>query len=229
MYLQLAESPRRGKVAVSSYKRSSTVSAHKRRYPTLSEEAESNPYIFVPDHQNGGGVHVREDKFDNLSDREWGQFMKRVAPYQHAVESGTLSESTFLASRSDRKARRKEKKDNKIEKDKAKTDKKKAKNEIKMAKAQKKRDQGEAKKTKADGKGGKKGFDWDKAADIGGKLVSKFTNKGADGGGDGSGGGDGGSDGGESKPFLKSTAGIVTMSVLGLAVVGGIGYAVTRK
>jgi hypothetical protein len=235
MYLQLAEQPtrRRGRVAVSGYKRRSSVSSHQRRYPQLSE-AEENPYIFVPDFEAGtGGVYIREDKFDSMPDAQYSHFMKMIAPYQPTVESGELSEPMFLASRASRKERRERKKEAKVQKKEAKTERKKQRTENKKmkaeAKAQKKKDSGEAKKMKAQAKMDKannpdaKKFDWDKAADIGGKIVGKFG-KGGGGGEEEETGGGGSGGGGSETPLYKNPV-VIGVGILLLA--GGI-YLATK-
>ncbi|HLF52332.1 hypothetical protein [Flavobacterium sp.] len=186
MYLQLAENRRRGKVSVSGYYRSPGVSSHKRRYPSLSEPAQSitsNPYIFVPDFEaETGGVYIREDKFDSMPDKQWAVFMKTLAPYQPEVQQRTLSEPMFLASRADRKERRKRKKEAKVQKKEAKVERRKQKTESKRLKAESKaalrKAKGEAKMAKATGGGG--GIDWGKVKDVGGGLISKFTGKGGE-------------------------------------------------
>lgn len=218
MYLELAEN----RVNVGGYTRSAKVRKHTRSYPTLRED--ENPYIFVPDVENGGGIFIREDKFDAMPEDQFRRFVKAIAPWQPEVQQGVVSEATFLASRSDRKEQRARRKEAKTAKKEAKTKSKEDKNERKNKRAESKASSREkradAKQTRADKKGG--GVDWDKVKDVGGSLISKFTGKGGDeAGADGSGGG--APD--DAKPFYKNPIVIVGA----LALVGGAIYLGTRK
>ncbi|MEI8136124.1 MAG: hypothetical protein WCH21_02250 [Bacteroidota bacterium] len=163
MYLQLAE--RAKKVKVGTYARSGYVKAHTRKFPTLSEN--ENPYIFIPN-VDGGGVYIREDKFDSMPHDQFVKFVATLAPYQPEVKAGELSEGEYLASRSERKAARQKKKDLKNEEKESKTKRKEEKSASKAA----------VRQAKADKKTSGKGFDWDKAGEIGGKLIGKITGKG---------------------------------------------------
>jgi hypothetical protein len=219
MYLQLAEGKkrRRGRVQVSGY--TSNVSAHTRRYP-LNENGEiSNPYIFIPNHSQGGGLYVREDKFDGLPANEWAKFMRDIAPYQPEVEQGSLSEPMFLASRASRKENRERKAEAKTAKKEAKVTGKEDRNTRKNDRTANRKDNADKRaQRKAEGKG----FDWDKAKDTAGSLIGKFTGKG---GGD-EGGGDGG--GGDSGTGMSPTMKYVLIGGAVVLLAGGI-YASTRK
>jgi hypothetical protein len=226
MYLQLAEGKkrRRGRVQVSGY--TSNVSAHTRRYP-LNENGEvSNPYIFIPNFEQGGGIYVREDKFDGLPPNQWAMFMKNLAPFQPEVEQGALSEPMFLASRSERKESRERRREAKTAKKEAKTKSKEDRNdrrnqrtEQRGSRAERRAENKEAReKRKAEGGG----FDWDKAKDTAGGLIGKFTGRG---GGD-EGGGDGG--GGDSGTGMSPTMKYVLIGGAVVLLAGGI-YASTRK
>lgn len=63
MYLQLAESA-----------------------PKQRSTANNNPYIFIPNLKGRGpkGYYVREDYFDELTDREYDEFMNFLKPFQPA-------------------------------------------------------------------------------------------------------------------------------------------------
>lgn len=56
---------------------------HGARYSSLDDCAlnDDNPYIFVPD-EEGGGVYVREDYFDNLPIDEYRETMLQLEGYQ---------------------------------------------------------------------------------------------------------------------------------------------------
>jgi hypothetical protein len=112
MYLQLSEN-----VRVKSYnRRAHKVRAHKVKshLRTLSESEPENPYIFIPDKTGvTKGIWIREDQFDWMSPGEWRIFVKELAPFQPAVENGTLSEGMFLNDRASRRAKREAKKEEK--------------------------------------------------------------------------------------------------------------------
>jgi len=228
MFLQLADNGLSAKhktikrnapkfIEVAGYKRSSNVSAHKRRYPILQEE--TNPYIFIPDFENGGGIYIREDKFDSMPTEQFKLFIQKLAPLQPDVQKGVLSEMEELSGRAERKARRDEKKDLKLEKKENKEERKTDKNERKN----KRRDsKDEARQSREERKAEKGGFDWDKAKDVAGNLIGKFTGKG---GAEDTGGADtGGGGGAEPTPFYKNPIFIVG----GLLLIGGGIYLATR-
>lgn len=217
MYLELAEN----RVQVSGYTRNPRVKKHTRRYPTLNEE--TNPYIFVPDFERGGGLFIREDKFDSMPEHQFKMFVRAIASVQPEVQSGQLSEAIFLASRAERREQRARRKEAKTQKKEGKGQARKERQERKKlkqeSKAEARKTRAEAKKTKAEG--GKGGFDWEKAKDVGGSLISKFTGKGGEeAGSDGQGGAPT-----EATPFYKNPAVIIG----GVALLAGIGYLATRK
>jgi hypothetical protein len=211
MYLQLAEKPKR--IQVGGYKRKSYVSPHSRRYP-LSEPAE-NPYIFIPDVQNGGGLYIREDKFDSMPEEQFKRFVMAIAPWQPEVQNGAMSESMFLSNRAERKENRSRRKE-------AKTEKKEQRATNKQDKNQRKNDRraskDEARASKEERKSNRKGFDWDKAKDTASSLISKFTGKGGE---DESGNAGGGTD---ATPFYKNPLVLVGGALL----IGGGIYLATR-
>lgn len=172
MYLQLAEGGqrRKGKVAVSGYKRKSSVSSHQRRYPLNENGSLDNPYIFIPNN-SGGGVYVREDKFDAMPDHQWAVFMKNIAPFQPEVQSKSLSEPMFLASRASRKQKREDRHQAKMEKKAAKTQKKVDRTERKN---QRRASKDESRANRDERKANRKGVDMDKVKSIGGALLNKF-------------------------------------------------------
>lgn len=140
MILELAESPRRktGKyITVDAYKRKSTVSAHKRRRPTLNS-GDNHTYIpahlseyLVPGLSSGGqGMYVRDDYFDGLSDGDWNTLMEELLEYDPM-----LSE---LAARGKWKAKRQAKKATKAAKKKEKWERRQKRRDLRTAsKAQK--------------------------------------------------------------------------------------------
>ena len=229
MYLELAENylgAKRKKshvihtprtYEVSGYKRGANyVPAHERRY---LNEAPENPYIFVPNFEQGGGVYVREDKFDNMPDDQYKIFMKTLAPYQPEVQQG-MSENYFLGSRAERKAQRERRMEAKTQKKEGKGTAKTERQERKKLKAESKASarttRADAKKTKAEGGGG--GVDWDKVKDVGGSLIGKFINK--DGGGE-----PGGADVVTETPFYKKPA--VIFGGVAVLLIGG--YMLMKK
>jgi hypothetical protein len=189
---------------------------------------ETNPYILIPDPtgRSRKGIYVREDHFDHLSNKDFYDMMKNLAPFQDAVRNGNLSEGEFLSGKAERKQKRKDKQDLKVAKQKAKID-------VVQSKADKKRSTGKAKETRAEGKrlkgerGGGGGFDkyFDKVAGVATDIFGKNKGGGADdsGGGDTSvdtskkGGGGGASD---ETPWYKTPMGMGGLAVGGLAVVG---------
>jgi len=94
MYLELAEKPKSKFISVAQYKRKSTVSAHRRKRPTLSEDPTNN-YIFIPPHLNDGinGFYIREDKFDDLSEQDWNDTMDELLQYQPNLSDLSSKES----------------------------------------------------------------------------------------------------------------------------------------
>jgi len=186
MYLQLAERPKY--VNVQSYKRSPKVAAHRRKYPQLREDA--NPYIFVPEFESGtGGLFIREDKFDSMPEHQFKMFVRAIAPLQPEVQQGVLSEAEFLAGRAERREARQRRREAKTQKKESKGTARKERQERKRmraeSKAEARRTRAEAKQTRAEAKrdkaqGGGGGFDWEKAKDVGGSLISKFTGKGGE-------------------------------------------------
>lgn len=226
MYLQLAENKkrRRGTVAVESYQRSSHVSSHGRRFPLRENKPKKNPYIFVPNFEQGGGIFIREDKFDGLTDNQWSMFMRILAPYQPQVQNGAMSEPMFLSSRAERKANRDRKREAKTSKKEAKTqskiDKNDRKNQRTESRAEARERRADAKQSRAERKAEGGGFDWDKAKDTAGALIGKFT-----GGGQESAPGDGGSESSAGGFNFKSP---LFIGGVALVVIGGIVYAVTR-
>ena len=71
MYLELAENylgAKRNWYNVGGYNRKANhVPAHTRRYAGMNDRGPvSNPYIFMPNFETGGGLYIREDKFDAL-------------------------------------------------------------------------------------------------------------------------------------------------------------------
>lgn len=224
MYLQLAENKKRkrGAVRVESYTRSSNVNSHSRKFPLRENHTNPNPHIFIPNFETGGGIYVREDKFDNMPDHQWAMFMDILAPYQPQVQNGTMSEPMFLSGKAERKARRDEKKDAKMEKKASKEERKTDRNERKN---QRRESKDEARESRESRKSERGGFDWDKAKDTAGGLISKFTNRG--GGDDGGGDTGGGDTGGGGTPMSTTTKYIIGGSIA-VVVIGGIAYAMTR-
>ena len=140
------------------------------------------PYIWIPNIQAGGGVYAREDKFDDMSEDDYDEFMYQIAP--HEMNEQNLSEGEFLSMLASRKSRRAERQQAKKEKKAAQTDKKKSKADARRLKA-------EAKKTKAEkGKSGKGAEFFNKALDTTEEYLKTKNAGGGDGGADdGSGGG----------------------------------------
>ena len=219
MYLELAETgmsarpkKRPQTYQVSGYKRSANfVPAHSRRYHLQENDPQDNPYIFVPNFEQGGGLYIREDKFDSMPGNQWNLLMKTLAPYQPQVQQG-MSENTFLGNRAERKARRDEKKDqkatNKANREQRKEDKNERKNQRQTARDER--------------KANKKPIDWGGVKDTATSVIGGIFGK-KDQGADmvdpidpNSGG----------KPFYKNPAVIIG----GLAVVGlGIYFATKKK
>lgn len=218
MYLQLAER-KRGRVSVSGYTRRSRVRPHTRKYPLNENGEEDNPYIFLPNFDTGGGVFVREDKFDSIPDDQWAVFMNAIASYQPEVQRG-MSEACFLSSRADRRAKRERRNEARTKRKETraqnKEDRNTRRNERAESKADARQTRAEARMTRAEGKGG---FDWDKAKEIGGSLINKFT---GGGGGDDMPADQGGSD--SSTPFYKQPTFLI---IAAAAAAGGI-YLATR-
>jgi len=139
MYLELAERPSKF-ISVASYKRKSTVSAHRRKRPTLSEDPTNN-YIFIPPHLNDGinGFYIREDKFDDLSEQDWNDTMDELLQYQPNLADLSSKESR-KAKKELKKIKKAAKVERKNKKVAAKTYKKEAKGQAKVIKAQAKQD-----------------------------------------------------------------------------------------
>lgn len=140
MYLELAEKSKSKFISVAQYKRKSTVSAHHRKRPTLSEDPTNN-YIFIPPHLNDGinGFYVREDKFDDLSEQDWSDTMDELLQYQPNLSdlSSKESKKAKKALKAQKKVSRDNRKNKKVA---AKTSKKEAKGQAKVIRAQAKQD-----------------------------------------------------------------------------------------
>ena len=212
MYLELAENylgAKRNWYNVGGYNRKANhVPAHTRRYSGMNE-GPTNPYIFMPNMETGGGLYIREDKFDSMPNDQFKMLMRQLAPYQPEVENGQMSEQQFLGNREDRKKNRESKRNRRDQKANSKA-------ESRTTRANAKQTRADAKKSKADS--GQGGFDWDKVKDVGGSLIGSIFNKGGD------------ASGGEvapivETPFYKKPAVIIG----GVVVLGVVGYMLTRK
>jgi LPXTG-motif cell wall-anchored protein len=173
-------------------------------------EGPENPYIFMPNFESGGGLYIREDKFDSMPNDQFKMLMRQLAPYQPEVQTGQMSEQQFLGNREDRKKNRESKRNRRDQKANSKA-------ESRTTRANAKQTRADAKKSKADS--GQGGIDWDKVKDVGGSLIGKVFNKGGDEGADAS------AMVPEPKPFYKNPIVIVG----GIIVLAGAGYLLTRK
>jgi len=127
MYLQLAEnylSAKPKRVQVNGYKRRANVPAHTRKFPKSLAEApqDENPYIFIPDFEQGnGGIFVRDDKFDYLPADQYSLFLQLLAPYQPNPEAWSEDIflhgffKTFFKNREERKQKRQERRSQRAE------------------------------------------------------------------------------------------------------------------
>jgi hypothetical protein len=185
------------------------VPPHERHYLNEAPMKNENPYIFVPNFEQGGGVYVREDKFDLMPDSQWQIFMQALAPYQPEVQQG-VSESNFLGNREDRKKNREARRERK----KTKAD---SKAEARQTRADAKQTKADAKVIKAENSDGGSSV-MDKIKDVGGSLIGAW--KGGDSGGDLA-----PVDDQTSTPFYKKPLFIVGA----IALVGGGIYLATRK
>ena len=180
-------------------------------YLELAEGTEElNPFIFVPNFEQGGGIFVREDKFDAMPNDQFNLFMELLAPYQPEVQAG-LSEAVYLADRASRRDRRERKKEAKTAKKEAKTQKKQAKAEAVKLKAESKAEK------RAQGKGG---INWETVKDVGGSLIGSFTGKGSGTQADTT-----APTASDETPFYKKPAVLIGAAVL----IGGGIYLATRK
>lgn len=191
------------------------------------------PYVWIPNIQYGGGVYVREDEFDTMSEDDFDYFMEEIAPYNQRDLGLSEGETVnllagFKARRAERQQARKEKKAQKVDNKKSRTE---ARRSRSTSKAEARKTRAEAKKTKAEGGGGDDGNDaasWrDKILDTAQSYFNK--DKGADAGGggdDGSGGGgDDGSGGKKKSNTVYWIIGGVAVAVVGSALI----YNATKK
>lgn len=207
MYLQLAEGGNRPQGNRPHRKPHRPLQSNGNTRTRISTQAsrstqDDNPYIFIPNFETGGGVFVREDKFDAMPNDQWQIFIKTLAPFQPQVQQG-LHEDMFLATRAERKQRREDRHQKHL-----------AKIAIKNAKAA----------AKAEGRGaGIFGNILDTAKDIFGKKDST-DNSGAPAPG-------GAPDDGTPKPKKKSNTGTYIL-IGGVAVtllVGGLAWNASKK
>ncbi len=175
MYLELAEKGKNKRVTVNTYSRSGFVKKHTRKYPTLHENnlCDSKYHVYIhPSLNDGNGLFVREDYFDNLNDAQFENVMSEIEEHEDGIGKGSKGR------REERRARRKERKENKITKNKdrniRKNDKRKSKDESKKLKAEGKKARGEGKKAK----GERGGLDFENIIDSVGGVVKDFTGKG---------------------------------------------------
>lgn len=189
-------------------------------YLELAEGTEElNPFIFVPNFEQGGGIFVREDKFDAMPNDQFTLFMELLAPYQPEVEAG-LSEAVYLADRASRREHRERRKEAKTQKKEGKGSAKKERQERKKLKAESKAEsrtkRAEAKLTKSQTGGG---LDLTKLTDTASTLIGKFTGKGGEAEAAAI------PSGSDETPFYKKPAVLIGAAVL----IGGGIYLATRK
>lgn len=185
------------------------------------------PYIWVPNIQGGGGIYVRENKFDFMSEDEYDEFMEEIAPYQ--MDDLGLSENEtvnllagFKSRRAERQQARKEKREAKADKKKSKTENRRGRAEARkirvQGRADAKKTRADAKKVKAEGGGESEATGWmDKITDVAGKFIDRKKG-GEEGGGDEGGGDEGGGETKKSNKTLWIVGGIAGALVLGTVI-----------